>query len=42
VTAWQARRNAHGVRVDWRFTTDEARVKLKKLYPTILPSNGTK
>lgn len=37
VTAWQARRNASGVKVDWRFTTDEARVKLKRLYPTILP-----
>jgi len=36
VTAWQARRNAHSVRVDWRFTTEQARVKLKKLYPTIL------
>ena len=36
VTAWQARRNAHSVRVDWRFTTEQARVKLKKLYPTVL------
>ena len=37
VAAWQARHNCSGVTIDWRFTTDEARVKLKKLYPTILP-----
>ena len=37
VAAWQARRNASAVTIDWRFTTDDARVKLKKLYPTILP-----
>lgn len=37
VTAWQDRRNASAVRIDWRFTTDEARVKLKRLYPTVLP-----
>ncbi len=37
VTAWQERRNAGSVKIDWRFTTDEARVKLKRLYPTILP-----
>ena len=37
VEAWQERRNASGVKIDWRFTTDDARIKLKKLYPTILP-----
>ena len=37
VAAWQERRNASGAKIDWRFTTDDARVKLKKLYPTILP-----
>ena len=37
VAAWQRRRNASAVRIDWRFTTDDARVKLKRLYPTILP-----
>lgn len=35
--AWQQKRNATGVRIDWRFTTEEARVKLKRLYPIILP-----
>jgi hypothetical protein len=33
--AWEAARNAKGVRVDWRFTTADARIKLKKLYPSI-------
>ena len=37
VVAWQERRNASAVTIDWRFTTEDARVKLKKLYPTILP-----
>lgn len=37
VAAWQERRNASGVTIDWRFTTQDARIRLKKLYPTILP-----
>ena len=35
VTAWQAARNAFGRGVDWRFTTEDARIKLKHLYPAI-------
>lgn len=35
--AWQRRRNQHSVRIDWRFTTADARIKLKRLYPSILP-----
>ena len=34
VAAWQARRNAAGGTVDWRFTTADARIKLKRLYPS--------
>ncbi len=34
-TAWAARRNAAGSAVDWRFTTADARIKLKRLYPPI-------
>jgi hypothetical protein len=34
VEAWERRRNAAVVKVDWQFTTADARVKLKKLYPT--------
>jgi transposase len=35
VAAWQERRNAAGGRVDWRFTTADARIKLKRLYPSL-------
>jgi hypothetical protein len=35
VAAWQAERNAAQVGADWRFTTADARIKLKKLYPTV-------
>ena len=35
VAAWQCRRNAAEAKVDWRFTNDEARIKLKRLYPTL-------
>ena len=33
--AWQNRWNRDGIRVDWRFTTADARIKLKSLYPSI-------
>ena len=33
--AWQAQGNRDGIRVDWRFTTADARTKLKSLYPSI-------
>jgi transposase len=32
--AWQQRRDAAGITIDWRFTTDDARIKLKRLYPS--------
>lgn len=35
VAAWQERRTAKGGPVNWRFTTADARVKLKRLYPQI-------
>ena len=38
VKAWQIRRNAAQVKVDWQFTTSDARIKLKRLYPQILTS----
>lgn len=31
--AWQQRRNRSQATIDWRFTTDDARIKLKSLYP---------
>jgi len=33
VTAWQRKRNATHTKADWRFTTADARIKLKRLYP---------
>lgn len=33
--AWESQRNRAGVRADWRFTTEDARIKLKSLYPSI-------
>jgi transposase len=35
VAAWQERRNKAQVTIDWRFTTDDARIKLKRLYPIV-------
>ncbi|HEV2734602.1 MAG TPA: IS630 family transposase [Longimicrobiaceae bacterium] len=34
VAAWVAARNAAAAPIDWRFTTEDARIKLKRLYPT--------
>jgi DDE superfamily endonuclease len=34
VAAWQAAPNRAGRGVNWRFTTEDARIKLKHLYPT--------
>ena len=35
IQAWQTRRNEQAATVKWRFTTDEARIKLKTLYPSV-------
>jgi len=37
VAAWEADRNAARATVNWRFTTADARIKLKRLYPSIEP-----
>ena len=34
-SAWDQRRNGQQKGVDWRFTTSDARIKLKRLYPQI-------
>jgi len=34
-SAWDRQRNAQQKGVDWRFTTADARIKLKRLYPQI-------
>jgi hypothetical protein len=33
VNAWQDHRNKHHAKANWQFTTADARVKLKRLYP---------
>jgi transposase len=33
--AWQERRDAAGGKIEWRFSTDDARIKLKRLYPSL-------
>jgi hypothetical protein len=35
VSAWVKNRNAVKSDMQWRFTTDDARIKLKHLYPTL-------
>ncbi len=35
VAAWEEERNERGVEIQWRFTTAEARIKLRRLYPTV-------
>ena len=37
VAAWASARNAAAATVDWRFTTEDARTKLKRLYPAVHP-----
>jgi hypothetical protein len=34
VAAWQPRRDQLNARINWQFTTDDARIKLSRLYPT--------
>lgn len=35
VAAWQSHRNNKNAKVNWQFTTDDARIKLSRLYPSI-------
>jgi len=35
VEAWQKSRNSKNAKINWQFTKEEARIKLKRLYPTI-------
>ena len=36
IAEWERSRNENNVSIDWRFTTADARIKLKRLYPTLL------
>jgi len=33
VAAWEAERNKKPTKANWRFSTEDARIKLKHLYP---------
>jgi hypothetical protein len=35
VMAWQKFRNNKNAKINWQFTTEDARIKLSRLYPTI-------
>jgi hypothetical protein len=35
VQAWEADRNNKHAKADWRFTNENARVKLKRSYPAL-------
>jgi hypothetical protein len=35
VAAWEEDRNERSVEIQWQFTTADARIKLKRLYPTL-------
>jgi hypothetical protein len=35
VAAWEEERNERGVEIQWRFTTADARIKLRRLYPVL-------
>jgi hypothetical protein len=42
VTAWELDRNNRPATIDWRFTTEDARIKLKRLYPKLLMIQDTR
>ena len=35
IAAWECRRNNRQAKIDWQFTTKDARIKLKRLYPQL-------
>ncbi len=35
VAAWEKDRNNRTKKIDWQFTTSDARIKLKRLYPKL-------
>ena len=40
VNVWQADRNTHAKNVNWQFRTEDARVKLRRLYPEFLRADN--
>ena len=35
IAKWQSHRNNRNSTINWQFTTEKARIKLRRLYPTI-------
>jgi len=35
IQAWQTARNTAGTKTNWQFTTEDARIRLRKLYPSV-------
>lgn len=35
IADWELNRNRKAVKVNWQFTTEDARIKLRRLYPSI-------
>jgi hypothetical protein len=35
ITAWESNRNNKQAKINWQFTTADARIKLKRLYPIV-------
>ena len=35
VAAWQKARSNKGAKINWQFTAEDARIKLRRLYPTL-------
>ncbi|MFQ5491453.1 MAG: IS630 family transposase, partial [Phycisphaerae bacterium] len=35
VSAWETKRNAVNAKANWRFTMNDARIRLRRLYPSI-------
>jgi hypothetical protein len=38
--AWERQRNASGARIKWMFTTEKARTKMNRAYPTLQAATG--
>lgn len=41
LAVWESNRNEHAARIQWHFTTDNARTKLLSLYPKFITPNET-
>jgi len=40
IAAWQGPRNQRQTKIHWQFSTDVARIKLKRLYPPVEPTEN--